>query len=1040
MKRGILLSAALLAGVYAPAAECYNPILDPACRVVTPASTAKTWDAAYMWYPGQLQAYLQADILKASRTRCVNVDYPSRYNPRQNLTFFRTKGKIGEFRATGKVSRSHQGGYTVLAVETKDCIPALIVRGSRPEDWDASFDGKDWNAVESDAQYNQPDVSPDKWMPELVAIPSFKRMVVREGEWVEDFRYVAVGIVSFTASGKGKLALIPGETVIEASCDNPSVHEQYPLEPIVIDGEDVRVEIPERAMRYLRFRTLEGDVTVKDVVLTAKMEKVDFAFSFTSDDPDFNRFFDAGLATVHSSMSRGFHIDGLKRDFLPWSMDATLSVLAATWCLDNRQIIRNDISIGVMPPDPRVQDWACVDYPLHAIIAIEADWQRHHDLSIFKMFRERLESQLALYEANRGEDGFVAAGRTAFFGFLPSWARYNGPENYGTPSYAQMILAIDYDLYARFYRRLGKTAKAERCEREAAALKAAIKAKFWDEKRGAFVNGYRENGTLDTRLNHHSQYWAILAGVFPPERYDNLFENVLPKIPRYYTDVSYEKGYELLAYQKAGRAKDFYDNFLMGVWKDWLDQGHTSFPEQFNIGLEKREQICFYGRPFGRSLCHGTNGMVPVLFALRSALGFEEGEREGEYSFTPVFVGKATKYSARLRVKEGEISIEVEKGKKAKVTAPEGVKVTVNGTNLNGERWLDDKGVPINAHGGGVLFHDGRYWWFGEHKGFDAEGHKAKVGVHVYSSANLADWKDEGIALAVSDDPESDIHTGNTIERPKVVRSPKTGKFVMFFHLEFDGKGYSAARVGIAVSDAVAGPYKFVRSLRPLAGKWPYDVPQKLQTPETLAKLTDELDIRTYRGSSYFQMSMFGNFFEGGQMVRDQTLFVDDDGKVYHIYSSEGNATLQIAELTEDCLDYTGRFARVHPKGFNEAPAICHRGKYYYMIASDCTGWDPNPCRAYRAENIMGPWLEIGNPCRGVNPRNGLGAEKTFGGQSTFILRVPNAADKYIAMFDEWHKDSLGDSRYYWLPINFTSDGRIEIPWRDEAPVFPAPQ
>lgn len=33
-----------------------------------------------------------------------------------------------------------------------------------------------------------------------------------------------------------------------------------------------------------------------------------------------------------------------------------------------------------------------------------------------------------------------------------------------------------------------------------------------------------------------------------------------------------------------------------------------------------------------------------------------------------------------------------------------------------GAIWPDDKGVHINAHGGGILQHDGVYYWFGEHK------------------------------------------------------------------------------------------------------------------------------------------------------------------------------------------------------------------------------------------------------------------------------------------------------------------------------------
>ena len=34
----------------------------------------------------------------------------------------------------------------------------------------------------------------------------------------------------------------------------------------------------------------------------------------------------------------------------------------------------------------------------------------------------------------------------------------------------------------------------------------------------------------------------------------------------------------------------------------------------------------------------------------------------------------------------------------------------------SGELWPDDNGEHINAHGGGVMYHDGTYYWFGENK------------------------------------------------------------------------------------------------------------------------------------------------------------------------------------------------------------------------------------------------------------------------------------------------------------------------------------
>lgn len=322
--------------------------------------------------------------------------------------------------------------------------------------------------------------------------------------------------------------------------------------------------------------------------------------------------------------------------------------------------------------------------------------------------------------------------------------------------------------------------------------------------------------------------------------------------------------------------------------------------------------------------------------------------------------------------------------------------------------WPDDQGVPINAHGGGVLFHDGVYYWFGEHKVAGRRGNSAQVGVHCYSSKDLYNWKDEGIALAVSNDRDSEIVRGCVIERPKVIYNAKTGKFVMWFHLELRGQGYRAARTGVAVSDTPTGPYTYLRSYRPNAGEKPVNGLNDLVMPD---------------GKDYFTRDM-----KDGQMARDMGLFVDDDGTAYHIHASEENYTLHISELTDDYLGFTGRFARVLPGGHNEAPAICKHDGKYYLITSGCTGWAPNAARSAVAESIFGPWKRLGNPCEGVNPHNEMGPELTFGGQSTFILPVEGKPDAFIAMFDIWTPRNPIDGRYVWLPVAF-EDGRVVVKW-----------
>ena len=159
-------------------------------------------------------------------------------------------------------------------------------------------------------------------------------------------------------------------------------------------------------------------------------------------------------------------------------------------------------------------------------------------------------------------------------------------------------------------------------------------------------------------------------------------------------------------------------------------------------------------------------------------------------------------------------------------------------------------------------------------------------------------------------------------------------------------------------------------------------------------------------------------------MIRDQTVFVDDDGRAYHIFSSEENATLHISLLTDDYLKPSGRYTRNFINKSREAPAVFKHDGKYYMISSGCTGWDPNQAEIAVADSMMGEWKVIGNPCTGKD------ADKTFYGQSTYVQPVIGKKNVYIAMFDRWNKTDLERSLYIWLPV-VIENGRITIPWRD---------
>lgn len=332
---------------------------------------------------------------------------------------------------------------------------------------------------------------------------------------------------------------------------------------------------------------------------------------------------------------------------------------------------------------------------------------------------------------------------------------------------------------------------------------------------------------------------------------------------------------------------------------------------------------------------------------------------------------------------------------------------------VQGAVWRDTNGRPINAHGGGILFHKGTYYWYGELK--EGRTYLPKVnqswggtrvlagGVSVYSSKDLLTWKNEGVALATTpEDPDHDLAPENVLERPKVIYNARTKKFVMWFHQ--DSPNYQAARSGVAVSDTPVGPFMYVGSFRPNAGVRPVNFA--------------EADLQP--GPRNF----FARDLPSGQMARDMTLFVDDDGTAYQFYASESNETMHVSQLSDDYLRPAGKYARIFIGESVEAPAVFkHQGRYY-LIGSGCTGWDPNPAHAAVADNIFGPWTNLGNPCRGAD------SELTFFGQSTFVLPLPGQPGKFVAMFDRWNKWNLEESRYLWLPIEFDTKGHPIVRWR----------
>lgn len=311
-----------------------------------------------------------------------------------------------------------------------------------------------------------------------------------------------------------------------------------------------------------------------------------------------------------------------------------------------------------------------------------------------------------------------------------------------------------------------------------------------------------------------------------------------------------------------------------------------------------------------------------------------------------------------------------------------------------GMTWLDTDGNPIQAHGGGILVSSNLYYWYGEDR-----MPTSRDAVACYVSTNLYDWKRVGGALTRDALPHVDGRP-TFVERPKVVFNPRTGKFVMWMHLE--QSGYNYAHAGIAVADKPAGPFSFLKAIRPVTNDFGFaeNDPNK-------------------------QKQLGGTF-------RDMNLFVDTDKRAYVFYASEDNRTMYVVRLNDE---FTGpelpmaegkTWARILIGQMREAPAPFKHNNRYYLITSGCTGWRPNEADCALAENILGPWVSKGSPCIGP------GAQTTFDAQSTFVLPVPGKPGCFIFMADRWNPRQLADSRYVWLPLIIQPDGSFYLEWHDK--------
>ncbi len=288
----------------------------------------------------------------------------------------------------------------------------------------------------------------------------------------------------------------------------------------------------------------------------------------------------------------------------------------------------------------------------------------------------------------------------------------------------------------------------------------------------------------------------------------------------------------------------------------------------------------------------------------------------------------------------------------------------------------DTDGNLIKAYDGGISYYNGLYHWYGEFKNGDIRTSE----IPCYTSTDLLNWTYKGNMVPGIN--QGQLANYPILERPHVIYNDKTQKYVMWIHLENDA--YTAAITGVFISDSSTGPF-------------------------TLNGIFHDNGPRS--GDADYTSN------------RDHTIFKDDDGRAYHIFSCYTNNGLVISEMNNDYL--TPKGYSINTTLYCEAPTFFKYNGVYFMSRSECSGFGVNDNKYATADSMMGHWTDHGIFSQGPNSTN------TFSTQVTEVVKVRGKDNAFIFVGDRWG-EPLNKTFDLFLPITLTGPKSMAIYWQDK--------
>ncbi|HWR53341.1 MAG TPA: family 78 glycoside hydrolase catalytic domain [Bryobacteraceae bacterium] len=383
--------------------------------------------------------------------------------------------------------------------------------------------------------------------------------------------------------------------------------------------------------------------------------------------------FDAGSAELQKILEVGFrtarlcahesYMDCPYYEQLQYAGDTRIQALVSLYTTGDGRLVRNAIEQLDSSRTPegatysrapsRLQQYI-PPFSLWWIGMVHDYWMYQQDPNFVKEMLPGVRSVLAFFAARQNQDGSL--GKMPWWNFV-DWAKEwrNGVppvDADGASALLDLQLLLGYQWAARMEEALGYKPLGQQYAADAARLKAAIPARYWDADRRMYADTPSKK-----QFSQHAQALAVLAGLIEGEAARGLINRAADDKSITQCTI-YFRHYLHSALTAAGAGDRYLD--MLGEWRAQLGRGMTTWAEMPEPS---------------RSDCHAW-GASPNYELFRTVLGIDSAAP----GFTKVavrpFLGKLEKVEGSIPHPQGEIAVRLARkgaGVEASVTLPASV-------------------------------------------------------------------------------------------------------------------------------------------------------------------------------------------------------------------------------------------------------------------------------------------------------------------------------------------------------------------------------